>query len=179
MFGDEVLKLTFLGTHYSAALDYAPERVKMDRQVWRRFLDFFHNARQAEKNGARLSEKRLPDIYQTFREAMDNDFNTPEVLTRMHALIHDTYRANDPIALVTAATAIRNFGSEVFGIVFDQSDESNALKPEIEQAIAERAAARKAKEFTKADEIRQRLLGERGIELRDLPDGRTTWRARR
>jgi cysteinyl-tRNA synthetase len=177
-FGDEVLKLTFLGTHYSAALDYSPERVKMERQVWKRFLDFFHNARLAEKNGAKPSEKRMPEIYQTFREAMDNDFNTPEVLTRMHALVHETYKAGDPVALVTAAAAIRNFGSEVFGIVFDQNDESNALRPEIEKAIVERADARKNKDFAKADDIRNRLLAERNVELRDLPDGRTTWRAR-
>ncbi len=178
-FADEILKLTFLGTHYSAPLDYAPERVKMDHQVWRRFMEFFQNARSAEKNGARVSEKRIPDFYQSFREAMDNDFNTSEVLARMHALMHETYKAGDPIALVTAAAAIRNFGADVFGIVFDQNTESNALKPEIEKAIAERAAARKAKDFKSADEIRARLLGERGIELRDLPDGRTTWRSHR
>ena len=67
---------------------------------------------------------------------MDNDFNTSEVLARMHALMHETYKAGDPIALVTAAAAIRNFGSDVFGVVFDQNTESNALKPEIEKAIA-------------------------------------------
>ena len=178
LFGDEILKLTFLGTHYGAALDYTQDRLKMDRQSWRRILEFFENARLAEKKGARLSEKRLPEMHRSFREAMDNDFNTPEVLGRMHALMHETYKSGDPIAQVTAAAAIRNFGSEVFGIVFDQSADSGALKPEIERAIAERAAARGKKDFKAADDIRNRLLKEKNIELRDLSDGRTTWRAK-
>ncbi len=178
LFGDEVLKMTFLGTHYGAALDYTPERVKMDRQSWRRFLEFFENSRAAEKNGARVSEKRVPEIHRSFREAMDNDFNTPEILARMHAVMHETYRSGDVIAQVSAAAAIRNFGSEVFGIVFDQGRDTAALKPEIEKAIAERAAARGKKDFKKADEIRERLLKEKNIELRDLADGRTTWRSK-
>ncbi|HTL70333.1 MAG TPA: cysteine--tRNA ligase [Candidatus Eisenbacteria bacterium] len=177
-FGDEILKLSFLGTHYSAALDYTPERVKMERQVWKRFLDFFEAARQHEKNGVKLSEKRLTEVNQSFREAMDNDFNTPEVLARMHGLMHETYKAKDAIGQLSVAAAIRNFGSEVFGIVFDQTADASALKPEIERAILDRAQARKNKDFKSADEIRNRLLQERNVELRDLPDGRTTWRVR-
>ena len=178
LFGGEILKITFLGTHYSAPLDYTPERVQMDRQAWKRFMEFFENARQAEKGGAMPSEKRLPGIYQTFREAMDNDFNTSEVLSLMHGLMHDTYKSGDTVAQVTAASAIRNFGSEVFGIVFDQSMSASQFKPEIEEAIAQRIGARKNKDFKTADAIRERLLRVRNIELRDLSDGRTTWRVK-
>jgi len=172
------LKITFLGTHYSMPLDYTPERVQMDRQVWKRFMEFFENARQAEKNGSRPSAKRLPGMYQAFREAMDNDFNTPEVLSLMHGLMHNTYKSGDPVAQVTAAWAIRNFGSEVFNIVFDQSIAVNQFKPEIEEAIVQRQAARKNKDFKTADELRARLLRDRNVELRDLPDDRTTWRVK-
>ena len=42
-FGGEILKLTFLGTHYSAPLDYSSERVSMDRAVWKKFFTFFQN----------------------------------------------------------------------------------------------------------------------------------------
>lgn len=178
LFGDEILKITFLGTHYSMPLDYTPERVQMDRQVWKRFMEFFENARQAEKNGVMPSEKRLPGMYQAFRQAMDNDFNTPEVLSLMHELMHNTYKSGDQVAQVTAAWAIRNFGSEVFGIVFDQSAAVSQFKPEIEEAIAQRTAARKSKDFKVADVIRERLLSDRNVELRDLPDGRTTWRVK-
>jgi cysteinyl-tRNA synthetase len=175
-FGEEILKLSFLGTHYGAALDYTDERVKMERQVWRRFLDFFDSAREAEKNGAKPAEKTVTAMHTAFREAMDNDFNTPEVLTRMHGFMHDAYRSRDVIALVSAAAAIRNFGAEVFAVVFDQNAVTSAYRPEIESAIAERADARKNKDFKSADEIRARLFQEKCIELRDLPDGRTTWR---
>jgi cysteinyl-tRNA synthetase len=46
-------------------------------------------------------------------------------------------------------------------------------KEEIEDLIAQRAAARKARDFTKADEIRSLLLS-KGIALKDTPEG-TTW----
>ncbi len=177
-FGDEILKLTFLGTHYTAPLDYTSERLKMDRQVWKRFMDFFESARNCEKNGAKIAVKSVTEIHHSFREAMDNDFNTPEVLTKMHALINEAHRSGDAIAMVTAAAAIRNFGSEIFGIVFDQNIQATSLKPEIEAAIHQRALARKNKDFNAADDIRNRLLSERNIELRDLPDGRTTWRVK-
>ncbi len=178
VFGDEILKLTFLGTHYGAPLDYTLERVRMDRQVWKRFLDFFENARGLEKNGAQVAEKRVTEIHQAFREAMDNDFNAPEVLTLMHGLMRETNKSGDAIAIVSAASAIRNFGSEVFSIVFDQNADVSPFRPEIESAIVKRAAARKIKDFKTADDIRLRLLRDRSVELRDLPDGRTTWRVK-
>ncbi len=177
-FGTEILKITFLGTHYSAPLDYTSERVQMDRQVWKRFMDFFELTRQKEKEGVKPSEKSLPEIYKMFSEAMDNDFNTPEVLAAMHRVIHDAYKSGDGIAQVTAALAIRNFGYEIFGIIFDQSAAVSQFKPEIEAAIATRILARKNKDFKAADTIRDRLLLERNVELRDLPDGRTTWRVK-
>ena len=177
-FGDEVLKLTFLGTHYSAPLDYSQDRVRMDQAVWRRFFEFFQNARQLELEGHKLSEKRLPEVYTLFRNAMDNDFNTPEVLSIMHTLMTDAYKQEDPIFRLTVAAAIRNFGAEVFAINFDQDHRSSLIKDEIESFIGKRAAAKKDKDFKTADGIRQRLLEENKIELRDLPDGRTTWRVR-
>ena len=177
-YGDEVLKLTFLGTHFSAPLDYTAERVQMDRGVWKRFFEFFENVRHLENNGVVPGEKRLPNIYKQFQEAMDNDFNTPDVLAVMHHLMSEAYKEKDPIAQVTVGAAIRNFGAEIFGIVFDQSATATEHKAEIESAIVNRASARKNKDFKAADEIRNRLLKERGVELRDLSDGRTTWRAK-
>ena len=178
-YGDEVLKLTFLGTHYSAPLDYTAERVQMDRGVWRRFYEFFETARHLENNGVKASEKRLPQLYKEFQEAMDNDLNTPDVLAVMHRLMSEAYKEKDEIAQVTVAAAIRNFGAEIFGVVFDQNEAAAALKPEIEKAIASRVEARQKKDYKAADDIRNRLLQERNVELRDLPDGRTTWRIKR
>ena len=73
--------------------------------------------------------------------------------------------------------AIRNFGFDVLGIVFEQTA-SHDQKSEIEAEITRRAEARKQKDFKLSDEIRDALLREKKVELRDLPDGRTTWRVR-
>ena len=174
--GGEILKLTFLGTHYGSPLDYTAQRVRMDGQIWKKFMEFFENARGAEKNGAKLSEKRLPEFYRPFREAMEDDFNTPEVLSLMHGLMRDTYKSSDAIALVTAAAAIRHFGFDVFDLRFDHDV---TVAEGVEQEIVRRAEAKKKKDFKTADAIRDGLLKEKNVELRDLPDGRTTWRVKR
>ncbi len=150
----------------------------MDRSVWNKFSEFFSNARVAEKNGAQSSEKKVHEIYVQFQRSMDRDFNTPDVLAQMHHLMGDAYKAGDPIYFASVATAIRNFGADVFGIIFDQGEEAQEFRAEIEEAIAKRALARKSKEYAAADEIRNHLLATRHVELRDLADGRTTWRTK-
>ncbi len=176
-YGENVLKLIFLGTHYSAPLDYTPERLRMAAAIWKRFLEFLDNAMVLEKEGHGVIEKKLPEVYATFRDAMDNDFNTPEVLTQMQAWINQAYKKNDSMFFVTVAVAIANFSYDVFAITIAR-EVSHGKKELIESELKRRTEAKKKKDFKTADDIRDRLLREYKVELRDLSDGRTTWRVR-
>jgi cysteinyl-tRNA synthetase len=131
-----------------------------------------------------------------FREAMDDDFNTALALGNVFDLVRAVNRflaeggghtAAGRSLLTAAKTGIHDLGG-VLGI-FESEPAAYAerikerkvaelaiIPEEIERLIAERAAARKAREFKRSDEIRDLLLA-RGVTLLDGPQG-TTWKVR-
>jgi cysteinyl-tRNA synthetase len=127
--------------------------------------------------------------WQAFHAAMDEDFNTPEALAVLQSLATRINRARDAGSTEEAtrlAQALRAMGS-VLGILQLPAEEWFRLtKPtersaggladaDIEAKIAERQAARAAKDFKRSDEIRDELLAA-GVVLEDKPGGATNWR---
>jgi cysteinyl-tRNA synthetase len=128
-----------------------------------------------------------------FREAMDDDFNTAQALGVLFETVRATNRfltecgSKTPATLALISRVRRRF-SEVGGVLGLFGSQASAWlggiksaktsqlemsSAEIEQLIAERAAARKSKDFKRSDEIRDLLL-QKGVQLLDSPQG-TTW----
>jgi len=101
----------------------------------------------------------------TVVEALCDDLNTPLALAALSSLIDDEDWS------VFAASA------ELLGINFRQlpAEFAIAVRARIDQRIAQRAAAKKSRDFAEADRIRAELLDE-GVVLEDGPQGKTTWR---
>ncbi len=111
-----------------------------------------------------------------FRSALDDDLNTAEALGAVFEYIRFANSAVDRGAFGPGNAAEGHRLLEAFDAVFDvlrPADTSRAPAREIEQLIRERAAARKARDFARADAIRNGLA-ERGVTLRDTPLG-TDW----
>ena len=111
-----------------------------------------------------------------FREAMDDDFNTPEAFAVLFDLANEVNRTR----FAAKAGLLRALGG-VLGLLgrdpeeFLRGDLPEGWTPErIEALIAARAAAKRAKNYAEADRIRKELA-EAGIALEDTPQG-TTWR---
>jgi cysteinyl-tRNA synthetase len=117
-----------------------------------------------------------------FVAAMDNDFNTADGVAAVFELVRELNRAMNPEggaarpsrAFIAHGAALLRELAELFGFVTDEkagaTDEGGMTDERIEELIALRAAAKKEKNFARADEIRAQLL-EAGIVLEDTREG--------
>jgi cysteinyl-tRNA synthetase len=117
-----------------------------------------------------------------FAAAMNDDFNTPEAIAVLFDLASEVNRAQGAEKQMLAST-LKSLGATMNFLQCDPTtflqagskQESGLSAPQIEEKIAERIAAKQAKDFTKADLIRKALL-DQGVVLEDKPGGLTEWR---
>jgi cysteinyl-tRNA synthetase len=156
----EVVRLTLLRTQYRAALDFSDSALAEARKD----LDRWYRALQR-------TPAEGSDVPVLVLEALCDDLNTPQAIAELHRLA-DAALAGD----AAAAGGLKAAG-DLLGMLQQDPDawfHAGADDAAIERAIAQRIAARKAKDFARADAIRKELA-EGGILLEDGPGG-TTWR---
>ena len=116
----------------------------------------------------------IEEYKQKFIKAMDDDLNTADALGEVFQMVRDINKLvaeNSGKETLEACLKAFNELCDVLGLLYIQKDDS--LDAEIEELIAERTAAKKAKDFQKADAIRQKL-NDMGIILEDTREG-TKW----
>src|SRR5699024_305935 len=119
--------------------------------------------------------KTIETIRQKFEHEMDDDFNTANAITVLFELAKDANlyleeNQTEKAVIEAFQTALK----DLLGILGIQLEEEDLLDQEIDQLILEREEARKEKDFTKADEIRD-LLKSKDIILEDTVQG-VRWR---
>jgi cysteinyl-tRNA synthetase len=169
----EVVRFFIARAHYRSPLNYSDHHLDDARQALTRLytalkgFDFDSKGYEIDWGG---------DYSKRFREAMDDDFNTPEAVAVLFELANEVNRSRsrELARLLQALGAVLGL-LERDPVDYLQSGDSSDLSAEqIEVRIIARRAARKDKNFAEADRIRDELLS-MGVVLEDGSDG-TTWR---
>ena len=180
-YGYDCIRMFMLMSHYRSPLNYSGEILMQAKNALERLntakknLEFF--MKSGKDGDLTESESAFVEALPRFREkfcaAMDDDFNTADAISAIFELVRDVNAAVSPASDPTRALAKVCYDEfmelcDVLGIPFAEG--AGDLDQEIEEKIAARQAARKAKNFAEADRIRDELKAQ-GIILEDTPQG--------
>ncbi len=173
-FDGETIRFFVARTHYRSPLNYSDAHLQDAQSGLKRLYTALAAVPHALPAADAAIDWTLP-FAAGFKTAMDNDFATPEAVAVLFELAAEINRSKAP----ELAALLRQLGG-VLGLL--QGDAQGFLQSgagldaaAIEAKIAERQAAKAAKDYARADAIRQELLGQ-GIALKDGPEG-TSWTA--
>jgi len=166
----EVMRMFMLGTHYRSPLDFSDQALDEAKSA----LDRIYETRK------RLADSSVEPavLPQKFVDAMNDDFNTPEALAVLFDLSRTLNKGLNEQANVAGFIGQFNAMTKLLGIAqhdvseWFQGGESDT--GQIDALITERAQAKKARDFARADAIRNELAAQ-GIILEDTATG-TTWK---
>lgn len=175
----QVLRFFMLSAHYRSPLNFSAELMEASKNGLDRILTGMEKLRETEAKASQDSLSPAEEenkakgeaLAAKYEAAMEDDFNTADAISAVFELIklaNSTVTEESSKAYVSWLKEELERLCEVLGIETEKKKE--VLDAEIERMIEERQAARKAKNFALADEIRGRLL-EMGIILEDTREG--------
>lgn len=173
----QVLRFFMLSAHYRSPLNFSAELMEASRNGLERILTAVDRLRTLNVQGKACTEeeneqmKVFDALVAKYEAAMEDDFNTADAISAIFEMVK---AANIHVTETSTAAFRDQILSEivrlcdVLGIKTEKKEE--LLDDEIQALIDERQAARKAKNFARADEIRDELLA-KGIILKDTREG--------
>lgn len=175
----QVLRFFMLSAHYRSPLNFSAELMEAAKNGLERILTAADNLKHLQQNTRQEEmtgeEKEIwegsSEYASKFEAAMDDDFNTADAVAAVFELVKYVNTKTDGSSskeLLGKLYGRMDMLCDVLGIILERKAE--ILDEEIEQLIADRQAARKEKNFARADEIRDILL-EKGIVLEDTREG--------
>ena len=175
----QVLRFFMLSAHYRSPLNFSADIMESSKNALERILTAAEKLRDLG-NGGRPEEltaeereklESMKEYRKKFEEAMDDDLNTADAIAAVFELVKfANTEVGEGSSKAFAGALLEELTSlaDILGFTLEKKEES--LDEEVERLIAERQAARKAKNFARADEIRAELLA-KNIVLEDTREG--------
>jgi cysteinyl-tRNA synthetase len=175
----QVLRFFMLSAHYRSPLNFSAELMDAAKNGYDRIVTSVSNLNYLLENATSDTmseeEKKLAEeakgFTTKFDEAMDDDFNTADAIAAIFELVKFVNTNTDAESSREYLSSLKEelvMLSDICGLLVEKKQEM--LDSDIEALIEERQAARKAKNFQRADEIRNELLS-KGIVLEDTREG--------
>lgn len=175
----QVLRFFMLSAHYRSPINFSRELMEASQNGLERILTATYNLEhlleaaqdRAINNDEKAFLQEIDSLNEKFDAAMEDDFNTADAISAIFEIVK---AANSKITSDNSKVLIQKVRdnilqlSDILGIQAQKKVEF--LAEEVEQLIQDRQAARKNREFAKADEIRDLLLA-KGIILEDTREG--------
>ena len=175
----QVLRFFMLSAHYRSPLNFSADLMEASKNGLERILngvERLNDMLKKDNDGAMTAEEQknvetAKKLIAKYEAAMEDDFNTADAISALFELVklgNTTVTENSTKAYAAFLKDEIVKLCDVLGIIAERKSE--VLDSEIEEMIAARQQARKAKNFALADEIRQKLL-DMGIILEDTREG--------
>ena len=175
----QVLRFFMLNAHYRSPLNFSAELMESSKNALERIQTAVDNLKFLAEHASALEmtpeeaakAEEAAKYEKAFDDSMDDDFNTADAIAAIFDLVKFANTTADEKNSKAYAEALREKIQglcDIMGLITEKKEE--LLDEDIEKLIEERQAARKAKNFARADEIRAELL-EKGIVLEDTREG--------
>lgn len=175
----QILRFFMLSAHYRSPLNFSAELMDAAKNGLERIVTAAQNlkflagtAKTVQMSGTeKESFEKTKEFVDAFEKAMDDDFNTADAIAAVFELVkyaNTTASGENSEEYLQKLYELLVKLTDVLGIIVEQKEE--LLDADIEDLIAQRQAARKERNFARADEIRAELL-EKGIILEDTREG--------
>ncbi|MCQ2736874.1 MAG: cysteine--tRNA ligase [bacterium] len=176
-FNPLAVRYFYISNHYRTRLNFTLSGLESAEKTLEGIRDFIKRVSETETEDSSYdaeAEKAVFEAKKEFEEKIADDLNTPQALAAIFSMISKiNIMASDSRLSRKASEKVLEFmfkADEILGLDLKSAAEKKELEQEIEALIQERQAARKAKNFARADEIRN-LLAAQGITLQDTPGG--------
>ena len=171
----QVIRFFMLSAHYRSPLNFSDTLVEASKNGLDRILTCVERLKELEATAGDAEmtaeqEAAVKELVDKYEAAMEDDFNTADAISAIFELVKlaNVSAPDAGKAYVTYLKETIEKLCDILGVITEKEEE--LLDSDIEALIAERQAARKAKNFARADEIRNQLL-EQGIILEDTRAG--------
>ena len=173
----QVLRFFMLSAHYRSPLNFSADLMAASKNGLDRILTAVNRLDEMQGQDRPLTDEekavlvQVDELVKKFEDSMEDDFNTADAVSAIFELVklaNINVTGESSKELVKTVLATIKKLCDVLGIITEHEEE--LLDADIEKLIEERHAARKAKNFARADEIRD-LLAAQGILLKDTREG--------